>query len=159
MLAPWKKSYDIARQHIKKQRHHFASKGPSSQGYGFYSSHVQMWERDNKEDRGWTNWHFKTTVPEKTLEIPLDSEEANLKGNEPWIVIGRTDAEPETPILWPPDAKSWIIGKDPDAWKDWGQEEKETTEDEMEDGITYSTDVSLSKLWERVKDREAWLSS
>ena len=107
-------------------------KGPDSQSYGFASSHVWMWELDLKE--GWApkNWCFQTVVLEKTLESPLDSKEiksVNPKGNQPWIFIGRTDAE--APILWPPDSKSRLIGKDPDAKKDWGQEEKRATEDEM----------------------------
>ena len=119
---------------VFKGRHHFADKGASSQSYGLSSSHVQMWELDHKE--GWApkNWCFWTAVLEKTLESPLDGEEikpVNPKGNQPWIVIVRTDAEVEAPILWPPDAKSQLIGKDPDAGKDWGQEEKGTTEDEM----------------------------
>ena len=128
----WKESYDQSRQHIKKQRYHFAKKDPSSQGYGFSSSHVQMWELDHKE--GWApkNWCFQVVVLEKTLENPLDSKEikpVNPKGNQAWMVIGRTDTEVEAPILWPPDAKDWLIGKDPDAGKDWGQEEKWVAED------------------------------
>ena len=122
------------RQHIKRQRHYFASKGPSSQIYGFSSSHVCMWELDHKENWAPQNWCFWTVVLEKTLESPLDSKEiqpVHPKGNQPWIVIGRTDAEAEAPILWPLDVKSQFIGKDPDVGKDWGQEEKGTTEDEM----------------------------
>ena len=120
MLAPWKKSYDKPRQHIKKQRHYFANKGPSSQSYGFSSGHVWMWELDYKE--GWApkNGCFRTVVLEKTLESPLDCKEiklVNLKGNQSWIFIGGTDAEANTSILWPPDAKNWLIGKDPWCWE------------------------------------------
>ena len=134
MLAPWKKSYDKPRQHIKKQRHYFANKGPSSQSYGFSSSHVWMWELDYKETWVPKNWCFWTVVLEKTLESPLDCKKikpVHPKGNQSWIIIGRTDVKVETPILWPPDMKSWLVWKDPDAGKDWGQEEKGTTEDQM----------------------------
>ena len=134
MLAPWKKSYDQPRQHIKKQRHYFADKGPSSQSYGFSSSHVWMWELDYKENWALKNWCFWTVVLGKTLESPLDWKEiqpVHPKGNQPWIFIRRTDAEAETPILWPPNAKNWLIWKDPDAGKDGRLEEKETAEDEM----------------------------
>ena len=134
MLAPWKKSYDQTRQHIKKQRRYFVNKGLSSQSYGFSSSHVWMWDLDHKE--GWApkNWCFWTVVSEKTLESPLDCKEiqpVHSQGDQSWVFIGRTDAEAETPILWPTHAKSWLIGKDPDAGRDWGQEEKGMTEDEM----------------------------
>ena len=129
--ALWKKSYDQPRQHIKKQRHYFAHKGPSSQSYGFSSSHVGMWELDYKEIWALKNWCFWTVVLEKTLESPLDCKKIQPKGNQSWIFIGRTDAETETPILWPPDSKNWLIGKDPDTGKDWTWEEKRTTEDEM----------------------------
>ena len=134
MLAPWKKSYDQPRQQIKKQRHYFANKGMSSQGYGFSSSHVWMWELDYKESWVPKNWCFWTVVLKKTLESPLDCKEiqpVNPKWNQSSIFIGRTDVEAKTPILWPPDAKNWLIGKDPDAEKDWRQEEKGMTEDEM----------------------------
>ena len=119
---------------ILKSRYHFGDKGPYSQSYGFSSCYVWMWELDHKE--GWVlkNWCFWTVVLEKTLESPLDSKEikpVNPKGNQSWIFIGRTDAEAETLILWSPDVKKWLTGKDPDAGKDWGQEEKEVTEDEM----------------------------
>ena len=133
MLTPWKESYDQPRQHIKKQRHYFANKGPSSQGYGFPSSHVWIWESDYKESWALKNWCFCTVVLENTLESPLDYKEiqpVHPKGDQSWVFIGRTDVEAETLILWPPDAKSWLIGKDPDAGKAWRQE-KGMTEDEM----------------------------
>ena len=134
MLTPWKESYDQPRQHINKQRHYFVNKGLSSQGYGFSSGHVWMSELDYKESWVLKNWCFWTVVLEKTLESPLDCKEiqpVHPKGDQSWMFIGRTDVETETPILRQPDAKSWLIGKDPDAGKDWGQEEKGTTEDEM----------------------------
>ena len=134
MLAPWKKNYDEPRQCIKKKRCYFANKGPSSQSYDFSSSHVWMWELDYEESWVPKNWRFWPVVLEKALESPLDCKEIQLvhpEGNQSWIFIGRTDAKAETPILWPPDAKNWLIGKDPDAGKDWRQEEKGTTEDEM----------------------------
>ena len=114
--------------------HYFANKGLSSQSYVFSNSHVWMWELDYKESWAPKNWSFGTVVLEQTLESPLDYKEiqpVHPKGNQFWIFIGKTDAEAETPIFWPPDAKTWLIGKDPDAGKDWGQEEKGTTEDEM----------------------------
>ena len=134
MLTPWKESYDQPRQHIKKQRHYFANKGPVSQGYRFSSGHVWMWDLDCEESWVLKNWCFGTVVLEKTLKSPLDSKQiqpVHPKGDQSWVFIGRTDVEAETPILWPPHAKSWFIGKDPDAGRDWGQEEKGTTEDEM----------------------------
>ena len=134
MLAPWKESYDQPREHIQKQRHYFANKGTSSQGYGFSCGHVWMWGLDYKESWVPKNWCFCTVVLEKTLDSPLDSKENqpfHPKGNQSWIYIGRTDAEAETPILWPIDAKNWLFGKDPDAGKDWRQEEMGMTEDEM----------------------------
>ena len=134
MLTPWKESYDQHRQHIKKQRHYFVNKGPSSQGYGFATGHVWMWELDYKESWAPKNWCFWTVVLEKTPESPLDCKEiqpVHPKGDQSWVFIGKTDVEAETPILWPPDVKSWLIGKDPDAGRDWGQEEKGRTKDEM----------------------------
>ena len=122
------------RWHIKKQRHYFADKGLYSQSYGFSSSPVQMWQLNNK--KGWApkNWCFWTVNVGEIPESPLDSKEikpVSPKGNQPWIFTGRTDAEVEAPILGPPDSKSWLIRKDPDAGKDWRQEEKGTTEGEM----------------------------
>ena len=124
----------MPRQHIEKQRHYFANKGLSSQSYGFSSSHVWKWELDCEESWELKNWCFWTVVLEKTLESPLDCKEIQPvypKGNQSWVFIGRTDVEAETPILWPPDVKIWLIWKDPDAGKDWGQEEKGTTKEEM----------------------------
>ena len=118
-LALWKKSYDQPRQHIKKQEHYFASKG-SSQSCGFSSSHVWMWELDYKECWVLKNWCFWTVVLEKTLESRLDCKEiqpVNPKGDQSWLFIGRTDVEAETPILWSPDTKNWLIWKDPWCWE------------------------------------------
>ena len=109
-------------------------KGPSSQGCGFSNGHVWMWELDYKDSWVLENWCFWTVVLEKTLESPLDCKEiqpVHPKGDHPWVFIGRTDAEAKTPKLWPPDAESWLIWKNPDAGKDWGQEEKGMTEDKM----------------------------
>ena len=134
MVTPWKKSYDQPRQHIKMQRYYFANECPSKQGYGFSSGHVWMWELDYKESWMPTNWCFWTVVLEQTLESPLDCKEIqpiHPKGDQSWIFIGRTDAEAETPILWPPDVKSRLIWKNLEVGKDWGQEEKGTTEDEV----------------------------
>ena len=116
------------------QRHCFTEKDPSSQNYGFSSSHAWIWELDYKESWAPKNWYSWTVVLEKTLKSPLNSKEiqpVHPKGNQSWIFIWRTDAEAEAPILWPPDAKNWLIWKDPDAGKDWSQEEKGTTEDEI----------------------------
>ena len=133
-LTPWKKRYDQPRQHTKKQRHYFANKGPYSQGYGLSSSHVWMWELDYRESWVPKNWFFWIVVLEKTLESPLDCKEVqptHPNGNQSWMFSGRTDVEAETAILWLLDVKNRLIEKDPDAGKDWGQEEKGTTEDEM----------------------------
>ena len=149
MLAPWKKSSDQPRQHVKKQNHYFADKGPSSQSYGFSSSDVVMWDLDYKESWVLKNWYLWTVVLEKTLESPLDSKEiqpVHSKGNESWRFIGRTDAEAEAPILWPPDAKNWLTGKDPDAGKEWRCEEKWMTGDEMVGWHHWLDGHELSKL-------------
>ena len=134
MLTPWKESYDQHRQHIKKQKHYFANKGLSIQGYGFSSGHVWMLELDYKESCAPKNWCFWTVILEKILESPLECKEIQLVhpgGDQSWVFIGRAGFEAETPIFWPPDAKSWLIWKDPAAGKDWRQEEKGMTEDEM----------------------------
>ena len=119
--------------------HPFADKGPSSQNYGFSSSHVCMWELDHKESWVPKNWCFQTVVLEKTLESPLDSKEikpVNPKGNQPWILIGGTDAETEALIPQPPDTKSQFIWKEPGAGKDWRQRWREWQRMRWLDGIT-----------------------
>ena len=131
---PWKISDDQPRQHIKKQRHYFVNKSPSSQGCDFSCGHVWMWKLDCEESWSPKKWCFWTVVLEKTLESPLDCKEiqpVHPKGDQSWVFIGKTDAKAETPVLWPPHKKSWLTGKDPDAGRDWWQEEKGMTEDEM----------------------------
>ena len=110
--TPWKEGYDQPRYHIQKQRHYFANKGPSSQGYGFSSGHVWMWALDCEESWVPKNWCFWTVVLEKTLESPLDCKEiqpVHSKGDQSWAFFGRNDAKAETPVLWPPHAKSWLL--------------------------------------------------
>ena len=133
MIAFWKESYDKPRQYIKKQRHHLAHKGTYSQSYGLSRSHVRIREMDHKEGRVLKNWGFQTVLLEKAFENPVDSKNRPVdpKGNQPWIFIGRTDAKAEAPILRLLDGKSQLIGKDPDAGKDWEQEEKKATEERL----------------------------
>ena len=151
-----------ARQYVKKQRHHFANKGSSSQSYGFFSSHVWMWELDYEESWAPKNWCFWSVVLEKTLESPLDCKEiqpVHPKGDQSLIFTGRTDVEAETPILRPPDVKSGLIWKDPDAGKDWRQEEKGTTEDDVVGWHHWLKGQEFEQILELVINREAWCAA
>ena len=141
MLTPWKESYDQLRQHIQKQRRYFANKGLSSQGYGFSSGHVWMWKLDCEE--GWApkNWSYWTLVLEKTLESPMDYKESqpvHSEWDQAWDFCGGNDAKAETPVLWPPHVKSWFIGKDSDAGRDWGRRRRGRQRMRWLDGISGS---------------------
>ena len=134
MFVSWQESYDKPRQCVEKQRQYSNKKGPYSQGYGLPSDHVWLWQLDSKEGEAPKNWVLQTVVLEKTPECPLDSKKiktVNLKGNQPWILVGRTDAKTETPAFWSSDTNSWLTGKVPEAEKDWGLKEKRMSEDEM----------------------------
>ena len=147
--TPWKESYEQPRQHIKKQRHYFANKGLSSQGYGFSNSHVWIWELDYKESWALKNWCFWTVVLEKTLESPLDCKEiqpVHPKGAQSWVLIWRTDVEAETPVLRPPDAKSWRIWKTLMLGEIEGMRRRGCCRMRWLYGITGSMDMSLGKL-------------
>ena len=155
-------TYDQPRYHIKKQRHYFANKGLSSQGYGFSSSHVWMWELDYKESWAPKNWCFWTVVLEKTLESPLDNKEiqpVHPKGNQSWIFIGRTDAEAETSILWATWCEELTHLKRPHTGKDWRQEEKGMAEDEMVRWHHWLNEHEFEWTLAVGMDREAWCAA
>ena len=162
MLVPWKKSYGQPRQHIKKQTQYFANKGLSGQGYGFSSGHVCMLELDYKESWAPKNWYFWTVVLEKTIENPLDCKEiqpVHRIENQSWILIGRTDVEAESPILWPPDVKNWLIRKDTGAGQDWRQKEKRMTEDETVGWRHQLSGHEFEQAPGVGVDREAWCAA
>ena len=154
MLTLWKESYDQPRQHIKKQRHYFTDKGPSGQSYGFSSSHLWIWELDYEESWVPKNWCFELWHWRRLLRVPWTARRSNqsiLKEINPEYSLGGLMLKLKLQYFWPPDAKNWLIGKDPVAGEDWRQEKGMT-----EDGITDLSDMSLSKLRELVLDRKAW---
>ena len=155
-LLPGRKAVTNLDNILKSRDIILPTKCPFSQNYGFSICYIQMWELDHKEDWMLKNWCFQTVVLKKTLESSLNSQKmkpVNPKGNQPWIFTGRTDAEAKAPILWPPDVKSWPIGKDSDAGKDWGRKEKGMTGDEMVEWHHWLMDMSLSKLGKIVREK------
>ena len=158
MIASWQESYDKPRQCVEKQRHYSANKGLYSQGYGLPSGHIQVWKLDCKEGRMPKNWCLQTVVPDKTPESPLDSKEinlVNLKWNQAWIFIGRTDAEAKVPAFWSSDGNNWLIGQIPDAGKIEGRRRRRSQRMRWLDGITDAMNMNLGKPQEMVRDREA----
>ena len=159
MIASWQENYDKQRQYVKKQRYHFVNNGLCGQGYNLFSSHGRLWELHLSEGRESKNWCFGTVVLEKTLESPLHWKEIqplHCKQNQSWIFIGMTDAEAEAPILWPPDANSWLTGKEPDAREDWQQKDKRVTEDEMVEWHHWCNERELGQTPGDGEGQEAW---
>ena len=154
-ITSWQESDDKPRQCVEEQTYYSANKDPYSQGYGLPSGHIWLWELDQKKAECQIIDAFSTVVLEKTPESPLDNKKikpVNLKGDQPWIFTGRTDTEAEAPVFWSSDVNRQLIGKLPDAGKDWGQKEKKASEDEMA-GWHH---MKLGKFQEMVRDREAW---